>query len=160
MKRQRQKSLQYLLLAGCIALPLVVGAMGAVVTASEIPGWYAVLHKPFFSPPNWIFGPVWTILYILQGIALYVVLRKPGQARRAVALFMAQLALNLAWSVIFFGLHQPLWALFEIVGLWLTLLATIHEFFQHSRLAGALLIPYIAWVSFAIALTMGVVYLN
>lgn len=149
------------LLIASIALPLIVGVIGALFTAPEIPTWYASLEKPFFNPPNWIFGPVWTLLYIAQGIAFYLVVSsKSKRVSRAVVLFLVQLVLNLLWSIVFFGLHQPILALYEIMLLWLTLIVTCYEFFKHSKVAGQLMIPYIAWVSFAMALTAGVVYLN
>jgi len=161
MKHKRRQTLNYPLLAGCIALPLLVAVIGAAFTTPEIPTWYATLSKPSFNPPNWLFGPVWTVLYILQGIALYLIISaKSKHISRAVVLFMLQLILNLLWSIVFFGLHQPLWALIEIMFLWLFVLATMLEFFKHSPPAGKLLLPYLAWISFAMALTAGVVYLN
>ncbi len=136
-----------LLLVVCLG----TGGLGAVATTSEIPTWYAGLVKPSWNPPSWVFGPVWTTLYVLMAIAAWLVWSRAGyrSARVALLLFALQLMLNGAWSWIFFGMHRPGWALGEILLLWIALAATLIAFARHSRLAAALLVPYLAWVSFA-----------
>ena len=136
-----------------ISLCLGVGFVGSIFTVSSIPTWYAGLNKPLFSPPNWIFGPVWTLLYILMGIAAYL-------NEKINRYFITQLVLNFLWSIIFFYLHQPLLAFIEIVFLWIFILLTIKDFYKKSRPAAYLLIPYLAWVSFASILNLAVVWLN
>ena len=150
-------------LAISISAPLVAGAIGSIFTAPAIPGWYASLIKPSFSPPNWIFGPVWTLLYFLMGVSFYLVLKdwKGGkEQKRAARYFILQLILNILWSVIFFGLKSPLTAFLEIIILWFLILLTIVSFYKLNKISGILLIPYIIWVSFASVLNLAVYYLN
>ncbi|MDD2785715.1 MAG: tryptophan-rich sensory protein [Patescibacteria group bacterium] len=141
----------------------LAGVIGAVFTTSSIGGWYSGLIKPDFSPPNWIFGPVWTTLYFLMGVAAYLIWNK-GLNRKSVKIalsfFIAQLILNIFWSIIFFGLHSPGGAMIEIVFLWLTILATIITFYKIFRPAAWLLVPYILWVSFAGYLNYSIWILN
>jgi translocator protein len=120
------------------------------------------LEKPAFNPPSWVFGPVWTVLYAMMAVAAWLVWREAGfgGATAALSLFFVQLALNLAWSGIFFGLRQPGWALVEIAVLWAAILATMILFFRHSTLAGWLLVPYLLWVSFASVLNAALWRLN
>jgi len=128
------------------------GFLGSLATTPSIGGWYKSLAKPSFNPPNWVFGPVWTTLYLLRGIALFLVWRlglKTEGVQAALILFLIQLALNTLWSILFFGLHQPLPALIEIIVLWAFILWTMIKFFGLSRPAGWLLVPYLLWVSFA-----------
>jgi len=128
------------------------GLLGALATTPSIGGWFKGLAKPSFNPPNWIFGPVWTTLYLLMGIALFLVWRrglKTAGVKAALVLFLIQLVLNVLWSVLFFGLHQPALAFFEIAALWVLILLTMLKFFGFSRPAGWLLFPYLLWVSFA-----------
>lgn len=135
-----------------IGVSELAGVIGSLFTAPSIATWYAALAKPALNPPAWVFGPVWTTLFALMGIAAYLVWRKGfGRAdvRRALGIFGAQLILNALWSIIFFGLHSPGGALIEIVLLWLAILATIIAFAKISRPAAWFLLPYIAWVSFA-----------
>ncbi len=140
----------WLIGAGFVALSECAGIVGAVFTAPSIPGWYATLARPNIAPPNWIFAPVWTTLFLLMGIAAFLVWRSGRTGKKtAFALFALQLALNALWSFVFFGLHNPGVALVEIVFLWLAILATIVAFARFSRGAAWLLAPYIAWVSFA-----------
>lgn len=141
---------------------LGAGAVASVFTAPAIPGWYAGLHKPSFSPPNWVFAPVWTLLYIMMAAAAWLVWRRTGWGGAAapLTLFVLQLVLNLAWSLIFFGLRQPGAAFADIVALSCALLATMIAFWRVTPAAGALLIPYLAWVSFASALNFAVWRLN
>ncbi len=141
------------------------GIIGSFFTSPAIPTWYAGLHKPVFNPPNWIFAPVWTILFLLMGISLYLIWDKFGkgesrQVKKALFLFAVQLILNLFWSVLFFGLRKPLYAAIEIIILWLAILATILSFYRISRIAGIMLLPYILWVSFAVILNFLIVMLN
>jgi len=144
-----------------LLLPIAVGAIGSLTTNSEITTWYAALDKPSFNPPNWVFGPVWTLLYLMQGLAFYLILSQPRKRRTmAVSLFIAQLLANLAWSLIFFGAHAPAWALVDIIVLWSLIIATIFSFGSINRTASKLLIPYLAWVTFATALNIGVIVLN
>jgi len=151
------------LLILCIAIPLLAGVLGSFSTISSIPTWYAGLIKPVLTPPNWLFGPVWTTLYILMGIALYLVVRE-GTAKKPVQLgiivFAAQLIVNVLWSMVFFGLQSPLLGLITILVLIALVLATIYFFYQVSRTAAALLIPYIAWVCIATYLNVMILVLN
>ena len=147
----------------CIFLCLSAGGIGSAFTASAIPEWYATLAKPSFSPPNWIFAPVWTLLYILMGLAAALVWRKglqSPQVRTALVVFLIQLILNMIWSVLFFGLRSPLYGLVDIVFLWVMILVTIAQFFKVSTPAAVLLIPYILWVTFATGLNLGILLLN
>lgn len=140
---------------------LAAGFLGSFFTVSTIPTWYAALNKPFFSPPNWLFGPVWTTLYILMGISLYLVwISKNKQKQKAINLFLIQLGLNFLWSFIFFGMRSPALALAEIIALWIAIFLTIRAFYPISKLAANLLIPYILWVSFASLLNLMIVILN
>jgi len=149
------------LLVGCIALAFLAAGIGSLFTAAEIPTWYAALQKPSFNPPNWVFGPVWTVLYLLQGIALYLVISaKEKNTRLAVAVFMVQLVFNTLWSIVFFGAHQVEWALIVIGMLLVLIFATIRVFHEVSPLAGRLLWPYAAWVSFATVLNIGIIVVN
>jgi benzodiazapine receptor len=146
-----------------VVIPLVVGGLGGAATAPSIPAWYQGLNKPTWNPPNWVFGPVWTLLYILMGIAAWLVWRRGWdnpQVQVALAIFGIQLLLNLFWSLIFFGLHSPGWAVLEIVALWGFILATIVLFYRLESAAGLLLIPYQLWVTFAAALNAAVWQLN
>lgn len=141
----------------------LAGVVGSIFTTPSIPGWYAGLVKPALNPPSWVFGPVWTTLFVLMGIAAFLVWRK-GLVRRdvknALGIFIIQLILNTLWSVIFFGLHSPGGALIEIIFLWLAILATIISFAKISKPAAWLLVPYILWVSFAAYLNYSIWALN
>jgi len=139
-----------------ITLCFFVAFAGSAVTLPSIPTWYALLNKPFFSPPNWVFGPVWTVLYFLMGISLYLIWNKSVKIK----IFLIQLALNFLWSLVFFWLHQPLLALITIFMLWISIYLTIKSFYRISKLAAYLLIPYILWVSFALLLNLFIVVLN
>jgi len=151
------------LAAVCILIPLVLGAIIGVLTMSGVTDWYRTLNKPWFTPPDYVFGPVWTVLYILMGISLYLVIRQGWEnkpVKNASILFGAQLGVNLLWSLLFFGLHSPLAGLVCIVVLLTLILATIFTFYQLSKPAAVLLVPYLAWVCIATALNAGVVLLN
>ena len=146
----------------CLVLPFIAGAIGSLATFSNIPTWYAGLAKPVFSPPNWIFGPVWTLLYLLMGVSLYQVWRAKytRSKRAALVLFGAQLVLNTLWSLVFFGAHLLWGGVAVIVLLLATIIATACLFAPISRPAVYLLIPYIVWVSFASILNIAVALIN
>ncbi len=143
-----------------VLIPLIAGAIGSIFTSSAIPTWYAALEKPAFNPPNWLFGPVWTALYILMGIALYLVWTSKGPRRNAFVWFGAQIVLNALWSILFFGLKSPWLAFIEIVLLWGAILGTILAFKKLSTTAAYLMVPYICWVSFAAVLNVAIAVLN
>lgn len=146
-----------------IVIAELAGIIGAVFTTPAIPTWYAGLIKPELAPPNWIFGPVWTTLFALMGIAAFLVWQKGIQRRDvkiALGVFLTQLILNTLWSVIFFGFQSPGVALIEIVILWIAILVTILTFAKISKRAAWLLIPYILWVSFASYLNYAIWMLN
>lgn len=137
------------------------GILGSIFTVSSIPTWYATLAKPSFSPPNFVFGPVWTTLYALMGISFYLVwVSKAKSKQHAVRLFFIQLCLNAIWSIIFFGLKNPGLAFLEIIALWVAIFLTIKAFRKISKNASDLLYPYIAWVSFASILNLSIWILN
>ncbi|MFA5247628.1 MAG: TspO/MBR family protein [Patescibacteria group bacterium] len=141
----------------------VAGIVGSVFTTPSIATWYAGLARPVFSPPNWIFAPVWTTLFTLMGISAFLIWRaglKRCEVKIALAVFVGQLVLNTCWSIIFFGLHSPMFAFFEIIILWSFILASIILFAKISKLAAVLLIPYILWVSFASVLNYFIWRLN
>jgi translocator protein len=141
-------------LAGWLAASFVAAALGAVATR-QAPEFYAQLVRPDWAPPGWLFGPVWTLLYAMMAIAAWRVWRKAGFGT-ALYLFLAQLALNALWSWLFFAWRLGGAAFGEILLLWLLIAATVAAFFRIDRLAAALLVPYLAWVSFACALTYAV----
>ncbi len=157
------KKSEILKLIVSILIPLIAGFVGSIATMSSIPTWYITLAKPTWAPPNWVFAPVWTTLFILMGIALFLVWRQ-GLWRRdvkiAVIIFAVQLVLNVLWSVIFFGLQSLLGGLIEIVFLWIAIFTTIIIFYRISKAAGILLLPYIAWVTIASYLTYMIYLLN
>ena len=140
----------------------LVGILGTPFTISAIPAWYATLNKPVFAPPNWIFGPVWTLLYFLMGISFYLIWKQgwKKKIRAAGMFFLAQLGLNFIWSPIFFGLRAPLLGLIVIVTMWVLIVMTMKRFYPLSRLAFYLLVPYLLWVSFATLLNVAIVVLN
>lgn len=139
------------------------GIIGSIFTTPAIPTWYAALEKPPFTPPNWLFAPAWITLYLLMGIAAYLVWRKGLReegVKPALVIYLIQLVLNALWSVVFFGLQSPVGGAIVIILLWVAILLTILRFFRLSTIAGAVLIPYILWVSFAAALNISVWILN
>ncbi len=146
--------MRWISLIGWLVLCFAVAGISGSWTAVEIPTWYRSLLRPAIAPPNWIFGPVWSVLYALMAIAAWLISQLPNSKERTVALllFCLQLALNFAWSWLFFHLHRTGIAVVENVLLWVCILATIAAFLPLSRIAGWLLVPYIAWVSFAILL--------
>ena len=149
---------QTLVLAAFVVLCEAVGAVGAIATAPNIGSWYETLARPEWQPPNWLFGPVWTTLYALMGVSAFLVWRRG--ARAALALFVVQFALNAAWSWIFFSAHELGWAFTEIVVLWAAILAWLVAAWRTSPLAGALQIPYLAWVTFASVLNWTIWRMN
>ncbi len=148
-----------LALAGWLALTFAVAAMGGIFMPGD---WYASLEKPSWNPPNWIFGPVWTALYILMAVAAWLVWTRGRWTAqiRPLTLFLVQLALNAAWTPLFFGLKNPGFAFAEIILLWLAIAATLIVFRPVSRTAAWLLAPYLAWVSFALWLNFTLWQLN
>ncbi|MFW0716698.1 TspO/MBR family protein [Pedobacter sp. N23S346] len=146
-----------------IAITLSIGALGGLATAQSVRTWYPTLNKPSFNPPNWLFAPVWTSLYLLIGIAAYLVWVKRDQIvhfPRTVAIYFIQLILNLAWSFIFFYLHEIGFALAEILMLLAVIILNAVMFYKIDKWAGLIFIPYILWVSFASFLTYNLFILN
>ena len=150
---------KFLALLAWLAVSFGAAAMGGLFMPGE---WYASLKKPSWNPPGWIFGPVWTALYTMMAVAAWLVWRQGGwgKQRKALLIFLAQLALNAVWTPLFFGLHRPGVAFAEIVLLWLAIAATIAAFRSVSRVAAWLLAPYLAWVSFATMLNFALWRLN
>lgn len=164
--------------AGWVLLPLAVGGLSGIATAGSVDTWYQTLEKPVFNPPAWVFGPVWTALYLMMGAAMALVWRagradsgssggsgsgsggNAGLLRRAVVAFLVQLTLNGLWSILFFGLRRPGFALVEIVFLWAAIGITFVAFRRLSKPAAWLLAPYWAWVSFAAVLNAAIWWLN
>jgi len=144
----------------CILICQIIGILGSLFNIKSIPGWYSKQKKPSFNPPNWIFGPVWTLLYLLMGISLYLILVSGKVTTLAITIFAIQLFLNLIWTGIFFGMKKPLLAFIEIILLWASILISIIVFYGISKVASYLLIPYILWVSFASILNFSIWKLN
>jgi|SRR3989344_1450953 len=164
----------FLLLIFSIFVCELAGVVGGLVTYSSIAsGWYAGLVKPLFSPPNWVFGPVWTLLYFLMGVSLFLVVKSHKQYPyklefvrvlfvwvAGVIFFFVQLLFNIFWSILFFGMKNPVYAFFDIVLLWIFIIVTIFAFAKISKPAAWLLVPYILWVTFAVYLNLMIVMLN
>jgi len=156
----------FLKLAISIGASALAAIVGSVFTSPAISGWYAGLKKPALNPPNWVFGPVWTFLFILMGVSLFLAWRKEfkdktgGRVKDADMSFILQLVLNAFWSVLFFGMGSPLLAFVEIIFLWLAIILTIIKFSKISAPAALLLLPYILWVSFAAYLNYSIWRLN
>ncbi len=146
-----------------IALPVAVGAVASLFTASSVKTWFVTLNKPSFNPPAWLFAPVWTTLYILMGIAFFIIWESKANElikKRAMKIYLIQLFFNFTWSFVFFYAQQPGWAVVNIVLLWLLIVLTIFWFSRISKVAAWLLAPYILWVSFATALNYAIWQLN
>ena len=145
-----------------LVITLSVGGIAGYATANAIGGWYATLLKPSFNPPNNIFAPVWTLLYIMMGIALYLIWKQPVSKKRNMAFlfFGIQLFLNFWWSILFFNYHQLGWAFVEIIAMWVFIIVTIFAFAPLSKTAAWLLVPYVSWVSFASILNYAIWRLN
>ena len=143
---------------------LAIGYFSGTVTRSAITDWYPTLEKPIFNPPNWVFAPVWSMLYIMMGVAAGLVWNRidfeKELVKKALILFAIQLALNALWSYLFFGLHNPMLAGLEIIVLWLFIYETYLQFSKINKIAGYLFIPYLAWVSFAAVLNISIWWLN
>lgn len=164
MKEVGERSgMSWLALIGTVLVVELIGNIGSLATFRQITTWYAELTKPAFNPPSWLFGPVWTVLFASMGIAVYLVWRKGFDnelVRRAIGLFGIQLALNVLWSFVFFGWHQPFLAWLEIIVLWVAIVITIRMFQKVSLLAAWLMVPYAVWVAFAALLNFMVWKLN
>jgi len=147
----------------CVAIPVALGFLGSLVTRGAIEGWYRGLNKPPLNPPAWVFAPVWTALYVMMGIASFLVLRKGlshPRVRPAMTFYAVQLILNAIWSPIFFNLQAPWIALGVIIAMWLAIVATMLLFRPISKAAFWLMLPYLLWVSFATYLNAGIAWLN
>jgi tryptophan-rich sensory protein len=147
-------------LLGCLLLPLIVGGISGYFTAQNIPTWYVHLNKPSFNPPNYLFAPVWTTLYILMGISFYMIIKQDIVDKKLVRIFFIQLILNFAWSFIFFQFHALGLAFIEIVLMWISILTMIISFYKVNKLAGLMNVPYLLWVSFASILNLSIYMLN
>lgn len=150
-------------LAIAVATPLAVGGLSGFLTARSVATWYPTLAKPSFNPPAWVFGPTWTVLYIMMGVAAFLVWRQGISSidvRLALTLFAVQLALNGLWSILFFGLRSPGWAFAEIILLWLSIVATVWIFRRVVPAAALLMLPYLVWVTFAAVLNGSIWMLN
>lgn len=157
VSRSNWSVIPWILLCEC------AGVLGTIFTASAIPTWYATLEKPALNPPSWVFGPVWTILYALMGIAAFLVWRQgreKKEVKQALAVFGVQLILNAVWSILFFGAQNPFIALVDIIVLLCAIVLAMVFFFRVSKPATYLLIPYFAWVSFATYLNWSIYRLN
>lgn len=149
-------------LAALLIAAALVAAGGSMVGMESVRGWYSGLEKPAWSPPNWLFGPVWTVLYLMMSLAAWMVWLRRGQefARLALCIYAFQLLLNAAWSPLFFALQNPTLALLDCIALWIAIATTIALFYQVRSLAAWLLVPYLLWVSFALSLNAAIVALN
>lgn len=146
-----------------VVVSLMAGVLGSVFTSEAIPTWYATLEKPDFTPLNWVFAPVWTTLYILMGVAAYLVWREgfhKTEVKIALTLYAIQLTLNVLWSMIFFGLRNPLYGLFDISALIILLILTTKQFREINKNAALLLMPYLLWVLYAAFLNLNIWLLN
>lgn len=167
-KSNPKKSISWLPLIGFVLLCNLIGILGSLFTFSSISEWYVYLQKPFFSPPNWVFGPVWTLLYIMMGVSAYLVWKARssgsgqtlGANNRALSVFAIQLALNCLWSILFFGLKSPMFAFLDIVLLWISIVYVFKLFYPIEKKAAYLLIPYLLWVSFASLLNLAIWVMN
>lgn len=153
----------FLKLLVCIAISQFAGVVGSIFTFTSVDTWYSLLKKPVFTPPAWVFAPVWMILYTLMGVSSFLVWKRGfgnPKVREALAIFLVQLFLNSCWSFVFFGLRSPFGAMLVILIMWMAIFWTMLKFYDISRTAGRLLIPYLLWVSFAVALNGAIVGLN
>jgi benzodiazapine receptor len=154
---------KYFKLISAVIICEGIGIMGSIFTIPSINSWYVTLNKPFFNPPNFIFGPVWTTLYFLMGVSIFLILEKKiknKEKNNLIYLFSLQLFLNFLWTIIFFGMHLALVAFMDIVFLWVVILILIIKSYKFSKSAAFLLVPYILWVSFASLLNLFVALLN
>jgi tryptophan-rich sensory protein len=151
---------KWIVLGLFIALCVGTGALAGYATQQSVSDWYLTLNRPDWTPPSWLFAPVWTTLYVMMAIAAWLVWQTWPQSAMAMIVFFVQLTLNLAWSFLFFGARSPILGLVDIAALWLAIVLTIVLFNRHSRAAGLLLVPYLAWVSFAAALNFTIWQMN
>ena len=151
---------KYLPLLVSFGIAFGIAFLGSLVTTPAIGDWYYLLNKPSFSPPNWVFGPAWTVLFALMATSAYLVWRKQKKIGTPLKIYGIQLFLNFLWSYLFFGIRRPDLALLEIFFLWFFIFLTIKKFYKVDKLAGYLLLPYILWVSFATLLNLSIVSLN
>jgi tryptophan-rich sensory protein len=153
---------RYLKLTLCILLPLLIGGISGYATASGINIWYMGLNKPFFNPPNYLFGPVWSMLYILMGISFYRILQSQDSElkRKAILIFCIQLVLNFCWSFLFFRFQMLAISFIEIIIMWISIATMIYTFTKIDKTAAYLQIPYLLWVSFASVLNGAIWFLN
>ncbi len=160
------KKINWIKLIIALILPQLAGLIGSLATAQAISTWYVSLNRPNFAPPNWLFAPVWILLFILMGIAFYLIWAKTVKKEekklqdRAIRLFLIQLVFNTLWSIIFFGQQLLFLAFLEIIMLWLLILLTILQFKKLNQLSAYLMIPYLLWVSFAGILNLAFALLN
>ncbi len=156
------KTINIIKLIVALILPLAIGAIAGRFTAKSVPGWYASLNRPAINPPNWVFGPVWTVLYILMGFSFYLIWIQPvGNLRTmAIVIYLLQLFLNFGWSFLFFYFKRTGFALTEIIILWLAILAMLFMFYKIRPVAAYINIPYLLWVSFATFLNAAYYHLN
>jgi len=162
---KKSKRFRFWTLILCILIPLFVGFIGSFFTSSSVSDWYLTLNKPSLNPPSWVFGPVWSILFILMGIALYLVYvsndkHKSKTRNIALGFFTIQLILNIIWSFLFFAMKNPLYAFIEIILLWLAIVLTMVYSYRVDRKTFWFLIPYLLWVSFASYLNYSILFLN
>jgi translocator protein len=151
----------YLKLIISLALPQLMGGLGAFFTLSAVRDWYLTINRPSWNPPSWLFGPVWTTLYVLMGIACYLIWKSESpQKKQLLMLYFVQLGLNGLWSPAFFGAQSPLLGLLVIVPLWISILACIVQFRKVSAWSSGLMVPYLIWVSFATVLNATIWWLN
>jgi translocator protein len=156
------KANQIIKLIASLLLPLGIGGIAGIFTTDAIPGWYATLNQPSFNPPNWIFGPVWTTLYTILGISLFMIWKMDAGRERnqAILIFMVQLLLNFCWSFFFFYFKMIGVAMVDILLLWITIIFMLVRFYKIKPLAAYINIPYLLWVTFATALNMAYFFLN
>jgi benzodiazapine receptor len=149
-------------LIASLLLPLGIGGIAGIFTTEAIPGWYATLNQPSFNPPNWIFGPVWTSLYLILGISLFLIWKLPASKQRnqTILIFMAQLLLNFCWSFFFFYFKLIGVALIDIVALWIMIIVMLVSFYKLKPITAYINIPYLLWVTFATALNGAYFFLN
>ena len=152
--------MKYLRLAICLILPQLAGFLGSLFTIKSIDNWYLYLNKPSFNPPNWIFGPVWTLLYLLMGFSIYLIWQKKRKNKKVFWIFWVHLFFNAIWTPIFFGLHNLGLAFACIVLIWLFIIYLIISFWKINKLSSIFLWPYLLWVSFAAILNYSIWQLN
>lgn len=151
----------YLKLIISLALPQLLGGLGAFFTLTSVNSWFVTLNKPSWNPPSWLFGPVWTLLYVMMGIACYLIWKSDHPMKKPLLkLYAVQLILNALWSPAFFGMQSPLLGLVVIIPLWIAIVLCILQFKKMSSLASGLMVPYLIWVTFATALNTAIMVLN